>query len=396
MHQRSLARAAGATLLASAALVGTTTTVAPAAAVARGCPAPPTVDDLPAVVIGGHRNGGLEYPEGSARGSDALLAACVLVLDYDLRALEDGTPVVMHDRRVDRVTSSKGRVSRLSLDQWRAVRLNPDLWFGGGYTTEAPLTARQLLKRYEGKALLLLELKAAGLVRDVARLVRRRGMTEQVILQSRHTSVVRRIAAAGLHAQLWRTSGGVHRARVRSWARTGAHSVQIDASSPDRLIRKALRSRLPIWVYGVNNPRLLRHLKRMGVTGLISDAPLYAARGEDAPRRVSATMTSSVRTREGRAARVEVLVVPPAVGRGYAVPGARVRIEVGGVTRTGRTDSAGRVRFRLGARLDPGRYEITTRTGTVTVDDDDSLLDTLTVLGSEQTIGAKATLRVRG
>jgi len=396
MQQRSLARAAWATLLASAVFAGTTTTVTPAGAAGGGCPAPPRLNDLPAVVIGGHRNGALEYPEGSRRGSDALLAACILVLEYDLRALAGGKPVVMHDRRVDRLTSSSGSVSRLSRDQWRALRLNPNIWFGGGYTTEPPLTARALLNRYKGKALLLLELKDAGLVRSVARLVKRRDMTDQVLLQSRRVPVVRRIAATGLHAQLWRTSRGLERARVRRWARSGADSVQINASSADELVRKALRSRLPIWAFGVNNPRRFGRLKWLGVTGLISDAPLYAARGEDAPRRVSGTQTRSVTTREGRSATIEVLVIPPAVGRGYPVSGAEVTIEVGGLTRTGRTNEAGRVAFRLGARLDPGRYTIKTRTGTVTVDDKRSLLNTLTVLGSELTIGVKATLRVRG
>jgi glycerophosphoryl diester phosphodiesterase len=396
MQQLSPARAAWAALLASAVLAGTTTTVTPAGAAGGGCPAPPTMDDLPKVVVGGHRNGGLEFPEGSRRGSDALLATCILVLEYDLRGLAGGKPVVMHDPRVDRLTSSSGRVSRLSGDQWRALRLNPNIWFGENYTTEPPLTARQLLNRYKGKALLLLELKDPTLVRSVARLVKRREMTHQVLLQSRRVPVVQRIAATGLHAQLWRTRRGLERDRVRSWARIGAHSVQIGASSPDALVRKALRSRLPIWSFGVNNPRRFRRLKGLGVTGLISDAPLYAARGERAPRRVSATQTRSVTTREGRSATIRVLVIPPAVGRGYPVPGAEVTIEVGGVTRTGRTNEAGRVDFRLGARLDPGRYTIRTRTGTVTVGDKRSLLNTLTALGSDLTIGARATLRVRG
>ena len=385
-----------AAVVGSGLLAGGVTAPQPAEAALRGCPGPPTLDDLPSVVIGGHRNGGLEFPEGSRRGSDALLAACVLVLDYDLRALEDGTPVVMHDRLLARTTTAKGRVARRSRAEWRDVRLNPDLWFGGGYTLEAPMTAARLLERYRGRALLLLELKEPGLVRAVTRLVKRRDMEEQVLVQSRRPAVVRRLAATGLHTQLWRTSGDVARDRVRSWARTGAESVQIDASSSDRLVRKALRSGLPVWVFGVNNPRLLRHLRRMGVSGLISDAPLYAARGARAPRRVSATMTRSATTREGRGAVVEVLVVPPALGRGYAVPGVEVTVEVGGVARVRRADATGRVRLRLGGSLEPGRYEIETRTGTVTVDDERSLLDTLTVLGSDQTIGARATLRVRG
>ena len=324
------------------------------------------VRGLPDVVLGGHRNGALEFPEGSTAGANALLSKHIVqVLDYDLFPLADGTPVVMHDGTADRLTDRTGPVSSMTLRQWQSLRLDPARWFGPGWPAEQPMTAAELLDRFKGRAVLLVEAKTDGLIPRIADEIRSRDMVDQVIVQSHDPVAVRRIADLGLHAQLWRTAGEVHADDPSLWTRSGAQSIEISAVTAAADVRKVVSTGLPVWAYQADTPAAVARLRRLGVTGLISDTPIYAfGRAAQSPRPVGLTVAPVTVVTSGTAV-LRIRSVVPAIG-GW-LPDVRFVVRFGGYTLTGRTDRLGAAVLTVRPHLAPGRYPVSTSTDGVLV-----------------------------
>ena len=314
------------------------------------------VDTLPQVVRGAHRGGALEGPEGTFAGMDAALRAGSDVLDLDVRSLADGELAVSHDYWATRLSTSRARVRALSTAQWLGLPLDVANWFAPGVSAST-VTLPQVLERYAGRAVLLVELKtAASLERAVAE-VRAAGAEDSVILQSIDPAVVRRIRDAGLHADVWRTPGQLAADDPATWTASGAEQLIVRSITPPAELDKAIASGLPVWVCGVNRPAQAAELVRRGASGILSDAPAYTYGRTTARRRLPvAHWLSSLRLRRGTTGYVQGRVLLPALGA--AVPGVRVTVRVGGTAHRGRSDSTGRFRVAVTAPARVGTYRV--------------------------------------
>ena len=256
---------------------------------------------------GAHRGGALEPPDGTLAAARAALAAPgVPVLDLDVRLLSDGTPVLMHDPTVDRTTTGTGSVSAWTASRWAGLRTDPQSWFGPGWPAEPPPTLAALLDLVGDRKVLLLELKQAAALAPVEQLLRSRGLTESVILQSNSPTVVRAIADRHLHAQLWRSRAQLAADLNGVWRDSGAEQVEVDPSSDPADLARLLDAGLPVWAYATNT-RADVPARALGVTGFISDDPAYAS-GDSAafPARPTRATVASVTTQSGDGVRVAV------------------------------------------------------------------------------------------
>lgn len=151
---------------------------------------PLTVDSLPRVTYVAHRGGAREVPENSMSG---LMAAyrrgTAQVLDFDTRVLRDGTPVVFHDATLNRTTYLGGAVSGLDAREWRGVRLRPRASLPGSWRSERPPTVAEVLDRLGGRIVLMLEVKDPRGLDRLAALVRARGLTRSVLVNTNDPEV---------------------------------------------------------------------------------------------------------------------------------------------------------------------------------------------------------------
>ena len=108
------------------------------------------------VVITAHRGGAGYGPENSLSCIRRSVEAGVPSIEIDVQLTSDGHVVVCHDNSVNRTTNGKGRISEMTLDQLRALRLVDDE--GRVYNEGLPLLC-EVLECIDGRAHLLLEIQ---------------------------------------------------------------------------------------------------------------------------------------------------------------------------------------------------------------------------------------------
>ncbi|MEC4017814.1 glycerophosphodiester phosphodiesterase [Streptomyces sp. H27-D2] len=266
---------------------------------------PVTAGALPPVTYTAHRGGALEAPENSMSGLAAAFASrTAQVLDFDTRMLRDGTLVVMHDATLDRTTDRTGPVRALTARQWKAVRLRPGVLrrgkggaagavggskggSGPGHgkrdkahhrkghprRAEHPPTVAQVLDRFGGRSVLLLEAKDPSSIHKLARLIRARHLTESVFVNTNHPWLARVANRMGLLAQLWRSARQLRGDRPEDW-RTFVTTLDVDYRARARDLRRAVASGIPrVWAHTVNTVKDRDRVLRLGCDGIITDAP---------------------------------------------------------------------------------------------------------------------------
>ncbi|MEU5270621.1 glycerophosphodiester phosphodiesterase [Streptomyces hygroscopicus] len=228
----------------------------------------------PAVTYTAHRGGALEVPENSMSGlATAFARRDAQVLDFDTRMLRDGTLVVMHDATLDRTTDRTGPVRDLTAAQWRTVRLLPARSLRGTWWPERPPTVAEALDRFGGRITLMVEAKDPESLPRLATMIRDRGLTRSVYVNSNRPEVAREAHRRGLLAQLWRSARQMRTDTPRDWRGT-VDLLDIDHRARDTDVRRAVTSGVPrVWAHTVNTPAQRDRMLRLGCDGIITDAP---------------------------------------------------------------------------------------------------------------------------
>ena len=126
-------------------LIVTLTTLSPSAAVADN------VDrETPPIFIVGHRGAPLIAPENTIASHEAALRLGANIIELDVRMTRDGHFVVIHDATVDRTTNGEGRVSKMTLEEIRA--LDAGAWKGPQFAGARVPTLREALANLKGRA----------------------------------------------------------------------------------------------------------------------------------------------------------------------------------------------------------------------------------------------------
>ncbi|MFJ9036134.1 glycerophosphodiester phosphodiesterase [Streptomyces sp. NPDC102406] len=235
---------------------------------------PVAVEALPRITYTAHRGGALEVPENSMSGlTAAFRRGTAQVLDLDTRMLRDGTLVVMHDATLDRTTYSAGPVAALDRPAWRRVLLRPRPSLPGLWLPERPPTVAEVLDRFGGRTVLMLEAKDPASLGRLARLVEERGLTRSVLVNSNSPVVAERAHRLGLITQLWRSAQQMRTDRPELWA-SYVDVLDMDHAARDADLVRAVRSGVRhVWAHTVNTPRDRDRVLRLGCDGVITNAP---------------------------------------------------------------------------------------------------------------------------
>lgn len=207
----------------------------------------------------GHENSLDSLEAGYLSGSD--------MLEFDIRLTKDKIPILIHDSRLTRTHGSRHSVNRLMLDQLRTL------------TADKPIpTLEEVLDRFFGKILLNIELKSYGsgpvVLELIKKYIRRRADWDLVIISSfkgyeliKLRQLSKLVNLAMLHNENPFMFIAVH--RFVKLTAVGFHRLYLNSLA----LQIAIRSDLFIYAYTVNRPGALRHLKEMGIEGVVTDYP---------------------------------------------------------------------------------------------------------------------------
>ncbi len=122
-----------------------------------------------------HRGASAAEPENTLRAFELAIHLGAQIIELDLHATCDGHVVVIHDDELSHTTNMKGRVSELTLAEIKRADV------GKG---ERIPTLEETLELTQGRVRLYLEIKDPRATTETLRIVRRRAMSDQVMLAS--------------------------------------------------------------------------------------------------------------------------------------------------------------------------------------------------------------------
>lgn len=239
-----------------------------------------------------HRGGMGLWPENTIYAFNHAIEAGGDVLELDIWPAADGEIVVVHDETVDRTSDGTGQVGEMALKELKKLdfafnfvgkKVGKPAFRGRGITI---CTLDELFRHFP-KAYFNIEIKpdSPGFARKVIELVRKAGMTDQVVITSFHEKTVKlvlqeatEIATAASRdeamsmyllskiglGRLHQPVGKVYQVPVTYAGREvvtpsfikGAHSVGQE-----------------VYVWTVDTPSEMKRFLEMGVDGIITNRP---------------------------------------------------------------------------------------------------------------------------
>jgi glycerophosphoryl diester phosphodiesterase len=210
-------------------------------------------------------------PENTLAGVRKALDLAADAVEVDVRCTADSVPVLLHDETVDRTTNGKGAISLMTFAEARRLDAGDERFPG-----EPIPSLQDALVLAKGRALLVLELKQAGVEEAVLDVVRREGDMRGCVVHSFLPAVVARVRRLEprLPCALLTASATDRGELLDSVLALNAQGVAVLHSLVDEeLVAEAVRRSLRLYCWTVNEEPEMRRLIACGVDGITSDYP---------------------------------------------------------------------------------------------------------------------------
>jgi len=234
----------------------------------------------------GHRGAGDVRPEHTMPSYQAAVGWGAQALEVSTSSTSDGVLVCMHDLTLDRTTTGSGAVNEHTWAQLTKLSVaEPQLGPAWAHTPIPRFT--DVLDAFGGRVVLCIEAKRYEDYPLMMELIAKRGLQKSVIVKAFHASNA--IADAKSTGYPVFSYLGVPDADVDTLAAAAkpldARTDYLvlpttgpttgDAPLPAALVRAAVRTGIPIWVYPVHRRSEADYFFGLGVTGLVTSSYRY-------------------------------------------------------------------------------------------------------------------------
>jgi glycerophosphoryl diester phosphodiesterase len=222
-----------------------------------------------------HRGASAHAPENTAAALRAALQLGADGLEFDVRALSDGTAVLLHDETVDRTTDGQGAVA--AYDRRSIARLDAGSWKDARFAGERIPLLEDVLAEFLGRAYLAIEMKEVlpeAILRSIGDAYRS-SLAAEVLLASFDGKALERardVVPALPRAIILGPQTPMPPTELVAYlglAGLFAPSGRVD----ERFVVECRRAGLALTVYSVDDPGSAETLMAMGVEGVITDDP---------------------------------------------------------------------------------------------------------------------------
>ncbi len=221
-------------------------------------------------LIIGHRGAPTHAPENTLLSFETAWRMGADWVELDVHSTADGVLVCIHDDDLERVCGRSDLISEL---RWKEIR---EIDIGGGQHIPS---LDEVFQSARGRFGVNVELKMAGIERDVLKSVATHDMLHSVMISSFIHSTLETV-----HMLNSNVMTAVLYSEPLEHPAEYAHSIGADAINPlfltiDReTVMAAHELGLRVYPWTVNDPDIMLELVRIGVDGLITDYPDIAAR----------------------------------------------------------------------------------------------------------------------
>ncbi len=212
----------------------------------------------------GHRGARAYEPENTIRSFMKALELGANAVELDVRRTKDNELVVIHDDKVDRTTNGKGLVSELTLKEIRNLITDKG---------ERIPTLEEALKFLDRKAKILIELKEVGVEDKVMKIVRDKGLEDNVIVISFHEEALRRVREISDKVEI----GLIyvkHKDPIKAALDLKAnYLLPMYKFVHSAFVKKAHQNSLKVIAWTINTFEEAQEYANKGVDGIASDRP---------------------------------------------------------------------------------------------------------------------------
>jgi glycerophosphoryl diester phosphodiesterase len=238
---------------------------------------------LSAPLVIAHRGDSAHRPENTLASFASALELGATVVELDVQLTADGHVVVLHDPTLDRTTTGRGDVRRMTLAEVRAVSAGYPERFGTAYAGERVPTLAEALGLLRGRARALVEIKTesgtddaqGGIEARVAEEVRRADMAGEAALISFDQRAVVRLRELAPDVTRGRLFGRTSADGILAAAREAGCELVMPHKSQlsDALVERVRSAELKLATWVVDDPDELKRLARFGLYGVGSNRP---------------------------------------------------------------------------------------------------------------------------
>lgn len=201
-------------------------------------------------------------------------------VELDIQFSADGALVVIHNPTLEQTTDGHGRVTSFTLEELK--QLDAGAKFDPRFAGTRLCTLEEALDAIGDRLLVNIEMKSFamgtdGMAEQVAEIIRKRALYDQVIVSSFNPFALRRLKRTDPRIEtglLYAPDLPIYlsRAWLRPWAKPDAmhpEHVMVDAA----YMRWARRNKYPVNVWTVNEVADMQRMIELGVNAIITDYP---------------------------------------------------------------------------------------------------------------------------
>jgi glycerophosphoryl diester phosphodiesterase len=236
----------------------------------------------PPLVIA-HRGDSAHRPENTLASFAGALEVGAALVELDVQLTADASVIVIHDPTLDRTTTGRGDVRRLTLAEVREVSAGYPDRFGNTYAGERVPRFAEALALLRGRARVLVEIKTesvtddaeGGLEARVVEEVRRAGMVGDAAIISFDHRAVMRLQALAPEITRGQLFGRTTADEVLAHAREAGCDLVMPHKGQltDALVGRVRAAGLKLATWVVDEPKELKQLARFGLYGVGSNRP---------------------------------------------------------------------------------------------------------------------------
>jgi glycerophosphoryl diester phosphodiesterase len=237
------------------------------------------------IQITAHRGASGYAPENTLASILKALEIGVDRIEIDVQQTSDGVVVLLHDKTLDRTTSGKGKVGKMTFAELKDVRANGN--FETDFPNEAIPTLEQVFQLLDGTTEFVIEIKAGnktylGIEDNVAALIKKYKAEKWALVRSFNDRVLKYLNKNHPKVRLQKLfvsySGGLmldfklHAVKLSEYDYVEAFGVSLSGTN-SKLVEKVHASGKQVHVWTVNKEADMQEMINLGVDGLISNYP---------------------------------------------------------------------------------------------------------------------------